>query len=175
MQERFPRYRQQETELYVRHIETLGRNLFKDAFGLTLGTEEPNATNGRTIGRASREHLAALFFSFDLQDEGERKMQKNNLPNDLTISGIIVDPMTGSATITCRWNFQEESTGRSFNHLAVDALPITGEVVVRTGEKVLFRQQPPPLSVNSENPFLAAVRRGILAPQRGVEPITESD
>ncbi len=173
MTERFPTYRQQETELYGRHIETLGRNLFKDAFGLTLGTENPNGTNGNTIGKGSKEQLATAFFSFDTQDGKENK-QQNTLPDDLEISGIIVDRMTGAATITFRWNFQEESSGRSFNHLAVDALVRTGEVVVRTGEKILFRNQPP-LSANSENPFFAAVRRGVLAPLRGVEPITESD
>ncbi len=170
MIERFSRYRQQEAEFYTRHVETIGRNLFKEAFGLTLGTEKPN---GETVGKGSRERIATAFFSFDAQDKEGRKIQ-NDVPSDLQISGIMVDRMTGAATITFRWDFQEEDHGRSFNHLAVDALVRTREVVIRTGEEVIFRSEPP-LSSNGENPFISAIRKGILSPIRGVEPLSDND
>jgi hypothetical protein len=171
--EKFIKYRQQEEEFYIRHLDTIGRNLFKNAFGLTLGTENSNSPIGNTIGKKSKEHLATAFFSFNTQEQDGRMLQ-NDIPVDLEVSGIIVDRMMGAATITFRWNFQEEDRGRSFNHLAVDALVRTGEVVVRTGEEVIFRSHPS-FSAYGENPFLKAVRRVVLAPLRGVEPITESD
>lgn len=166
---RYIEYREQEEEFYRKHVETIGRNLFKNAFGLTLGTEKPN---GDIVGRESRERLATAFFSFTTRNQDGRIFQKD-IPADLEISGFFVDRMMGAATITFRWDFKEEDSGRSFNHLAVDALVRTGEVVIRTGGEVLFRQQPP-LSAKGENPFLLAVRKAILNPVRGIEP-TDND